>query len=73
MSTCTCMATRHQFYTSCVQCGNILCTEYKLKVCSFCGVDLQLPMTAEDAQKVYSDSSIQSAYKLKVNLYMMLF
>ena len=68
MSACTCMATRHPFYTSCVKCGNILCVEYKLKVCSFCGTDLQLPLTAEAAQKIYFDSSTQNAYKLKVNL-----
>ena len=68
---CRCMAKRHNFFTSCVSCGFIVCEDdedSKASMnCPFCSTALLLPMTAEEAQYLIGDEAV-AAYKMKDKL-----
>ena len=34
---CHCLGTKHPVLFNCLQCGNIICKEEELEVCTYCG------------------------------------
>ncbi len=63
---CGCMATHHQYFSSCMSCGRIHCDKESGGDCFFCGVPLQLPMSTNDIVESKCSDIMIDAYKLKV-------
>ena len=61
---CECMATRHEFLTSCKSCGWIACERYNQSTCSKCNAVLVPPMTASDALDMGYDEATVNAYRM---------
>ena len=66
---CHCMATQHEFFSSCTSCGRIVCKIQISKFCSYCSALILPPMSESDAVDNKLDESTISAYKQKVFLY----
>jgi hypothetical protein len=65
---CGCMATRHTFYTSCMDCGRIHCDKEGPGYCFFCDRLLEPPINSSDVQSQGGDIKRVDAYQLKDKL-----
>lgn len=66
------MAKRHNFFTSCINCGFIVCDQDEEITsslqCPYCNAALLLPMNADEAQLIGENESVVEAYRLKDKL-----
>lgn len=67
LDACECMATRHDIFGSCANCGKIFCVQSKIRNCNFCNTSVLPCMSADDAAKKGMSADAVEAYAQKVS------
>lgn len=62
---CHCLGTIHPVLFNCVECGNIICTEEQLEVCTFCGA---FSRRYRQTHRAEDDENLRKAIESKVRV-----
>lgn len=62
---CNCLGTIHPVLFNCLECGNIICAEEELEVCTFCGA---FSRRYRQTHRAEDDENLRKAIESKVGL-----